>query len=154
MSFDDSRFFDLATPDPEFPDFTVLPEDQLPGRITEGRLEIGPEFFRRHFTLFFTEEQQTRRVRGGTIYDRLKAMNAPVLGPNVGQFLYERQKLIPVELRGKVAFVFWGEIFHITFGENRYVRYLAWDGLQWSWFFDWVDGVGWDDYAAAVLLVR
>lgn len=142
---------DLATPDPEFSGFTVEDDDQLPGRPTEWKLEIGTIFG--CLLLFIIEPQQNGLVNGGLIFDHLKKTGALVLGPNVGQFLYENQHLIPVGLRGKVVLMFWGKVYRGS-GRRRYVRCLYWDGGWWAWSCSSFDHDYLGAYYRAVVLVR
>lgn len=146
------RWFDLATADPDFPGFTERSEDQLPGRPLAGKIEIG-RFFD-SLKLLVTDEQQKGTVNGGKIYDYLKRMNAPVLGPNVGEFLYQNQELIPVELRGKVVLLFWGKIY-CNSDDGCCVRFLYWYGKRWVWNYCWINGGGsWLARDRAVVLAR
>lgn len=152
--FKDRRYFDLATPDPgfEFSNFTVRPEDQLPGRPIEGRIEVTR--FSEHFTFFLTDSQQkVGGTNGSKIYNELKERKLPVLGPNVGQYLYEHQELIPVELRGKKMLVFWGKVYRDSSG-YRCVRSLDWDGERWRWDYGWIGLGRWSAYGQVVLLAR
>lgn len=150
MFSDDPAFFDLSTPDPEFPDYTARPEDQLPGRLQEGKIAID-RFFA-SLTLFITEGQKKGPVNGNTIYDHLKVNNLPVLGPNVGQFLYEHQDLIPTELRGKVLLIFW-KIYR-DMGGCYCVWCLFWNDTSWIWEHLELDSDYWFGTDQALLLAR
>jgi hypothetical protein len=135
-----TQYLDLSAPDPEFTSefvdfFTVRPEDQIPGRPTEGHIEISQLMSSLEF--FVTEEQrQGELMRGSSIYREIKEHNLPVLGPNVGQFLYEHQDIIPTELRYKVEFMFWGKVYRAN-NENPVVRGLRWSGSENMWVWSW-----------------
>lgn len=147
------RFFDLATPDPEFsdsPGFTVRSDDQfLLPRSKDGKIEVA-RFFQ-HLQLFLTEGQQKGEKNGAAIYNEIVERGLPVLGPNVGQFLYEHQELIPVELRGNVALVFWGKVYRRLSDQGRCVWYLYWNGYRWTWEYGLLAQDYWSACAHAVL---
>jgi hypothetical protein len=143
--------FDLATPDPEFPGFTDEDDDQLPGRPLVGKLEIGTIFD--CLLLLVTNEQQEGSVNGELIFGHLKGTEALVLGPNIGQFLYENQHLIPFELQGKVVLVFWGKIYRDS-ARRRYVRCLCWSSERLVWGYCWVDYGYWNAKDCAVVLAK
>lgn len=146
-----TRFFDLATPDPEFSGFTAEDDDQLPGRPTEGRLEIDTIF--EHLALLVTDAQQQGPTNGELIFDELKGTSTPVFGPSVGQLLHDNQHIIPVELRGRIVLVFWGKIYRDS-DRDRCVRCLCWVGSRWVWHYYWVGYDYWNASYRAVVLAR
>lgn len=145
-----SPWFDLTSPDPVFCDLENT-WDQLPGRPKKGKIEIARFFERLRF--FTTDAQQNGYVNGGKIFQEFKRTNAAVLGMNVGQYLFENQDLIPVEFRGKVDMVFWGNIY-LHPGNLRFVRYLGWSNDRWFWYSRWIDSNFWGSNVHAVLLVE
>lgn len=89
-------------------------------------------------------QQNGKIIEGNKLRKELES--EPVLNANVLDYLLAHPELIPEEWKGKAIF-FWGTIYRGS-GGNLYVRYLRWDGSQWSWHSDWLDDA-WGDYSPA-----
>ncbi len=83
---------------------------------------------------YITGEEFLRRSkeRGGTRRRGLKAANA----------LVREQAKIPEALRGKVVFVFDGDVVEDSDGDRK-VPVVCWDGDQWVQDWDWLDDDIW-----------
>jgi len=143
-------WFDLAIPDPDFFEHVIDPRDQLSARPVEGRLAIATVFERLQLHVFDFQVMESGEVRGYEVLSDLRIAEALVLGPNLGQLLYENQHLIPEEFRNRKLF-FWGKIYRDP-EDDRYVRCLYWNGSAWQWSDCYVDGPGWGGGHCAVVL--
>lgn len=122
--------FDLATPDPAFP--LHLPWNfQLAGRPRQGLIDVA--VFSRCFDLVSRSKNSTHWA----FLKDLSRTRVPVLGPNVGEFLFQHQELIPCEFRGTVSLLFPGMLYR-DYACGRFerlccARSLDWRFGSWAW---------------------
>jgi hypothetical protein len=85
-------------------------------------------------SFYLSEKQKEGSSKG---YDLRKELEGrPVMNANVLDYLLAHTELISEEWKDKYIF-FWGTIY-CSSGGDLCVRYLDWDGSDWSWFYHWL----------------
>ena len=101
---------------------------ELPTKMTLGGVTFD--------LLSFMEQGDGDSINGNIMRERGVKLKAN-MSEEDGKFIYEHRDEIPVELRGKVYFVF--PDWRYPYG---YATYLPWSGDQWVQRWGWLD----DDY--------
>jgi hypothetical protein len=101
-----------------------------------------------------SEQWKGKCIKGKKLRRELADM--PVLNVNVLNYLMVHPMLIPdnwrKDERGDTRYIsFWGTIYRDSDGE-LFVKSLFWKDREWSWNFNWLDGV-WRYYDPAAVLV-
>lgn len=124
--------------------WSVLPDnEQLRNRV-RGSLKWDLAKTKLHLD---KGQEGSKVLVGYALCEALKAER--VLPANALDYFLAHPELIPEEWKDKAVF-FWGTIYRDSDGD-LYVRYLCWDGEQWDWGYDWLDG-GWRDRGPALVL--
>jgi len=96
-----------------------------------GMFKFNPE----KISLYLSKKQKKGSISGHDL--RKDLSDKPVINVNVLDYLLAHPELIPEEWNGKYIF-FWGTIYRNANGYLS-VRYLYWNGSEWSWYYHWLD---------------
>lgn len=124
--------------DPYLPDGWEVEEHQKQGMIKWTASLIS---------LYLAKGQQNGKVLEGNKL-RKELVGKSVLNANVLDFLLSNPHLIPEEWKGKYVF-FWGTIYRNSDG-RLCVRCLCWNGVKWSWSYNWL-GYDWNGRSPSAL---